>query len=614
VPLRIALAGIPNTGKTTLFNALTGLRHRVGNYPGITVEKRWGSLRLNGVQAELLDLPGSYSLDAASQEERVVCDVLTGMQNGAERPDGLVVVVDPFHLERDLYFVSQLHGIGLPMVLAINFWDEVRKKRLHIDLALLEKRFHVSAVPVSALRGEGLEALKKKMLDFSKNSSASPRSQWVKEDVMDAKRRYQGVEENLKGIVRHPPKRDPCQEMLDQIFLHPVLGPVLFLAVTLLIFQSIFTWALWPMGWIQSGVDFLGRVLSAVIPSTLLRSFLVNGILAGVGSIIVFLPQIAILFLFIGILNDTGYLARGAFLLDKLMSKVGLNGKSFLPLFSCFACAVPGIMATRTIENRKERLVTILVSPFMTCSARLPIYALVTAALIPPIAVGRVFNLQGIVFLSMYLLGIFAAMIMAWIFKRGIRSSELSHFFLELPPYRMPHWKTVFLLVRNQIKVFLKTAGSVILILSMVLWALMSFPSHVLEESIAGKVGHWMEPVLRPLGFDWKIDVGILASFAQREVFVSTLAIVHRIESTTVKSASRDENFLKLLQSHYTPLVGLSILVFYALACQCMSTLAVVRREAGSWKWPIFMFAYMSFLAYGASFFVYQGGRLLGFH
>jgi len=640
--LRVALAGVPNTGKTTLFNALTGLHHHVANYPGITVEKRWGRVRFNERWVEFLDLPGSYSLDADTQDERVVRDVLLGRQPGTPRPDGLVVVVNPFHLERDLYFVSQLQETGIPIVVAVNFWDEVKAKKLQLDLPLLEKRFQVHVVPISALKQEGLEKLKEHLFQFGHVQYPSMIRSTPKKDIQEAEDRYEQIERKLRGVVGVPKREDAFQKNLDRIFLHPFLGPLIFVLSLMLIFQSIFTWALWPMAWIQRGIDGIGRFLTHQIPDPLLQSFLVDGVLAGVGAVIIFLPQILILFFFIVILSDTGYLARGAFLLDRLMSKVGLNGRSFLPLFSCFACAVPGIMATRTIESRKERLITILVSPFMTCSARLPIYAMVTAALIPPITVWKVFNLQGIVFFSMYFLGIVAAMGVALLFKVGIRSEKSSHFFLELPAYRMPHWKTIYVTVRNQAKTFVKMAGSIILLFSIFLWALMYFPrpdaatflpsasieetapeavmplgktemeAQRLQESFAGRLGRWMEPGLRPLGFDWRIGIGIIVSFAQREVFVSTLAIVHQIENPDVASAT-DQNFLTLLKSRYTPLTGLSILVFYALACQCMATLAVVRRETGTWKWPVVMFAYMSCLAYGSSFLVFQGGKLLGF-
>jgi len=641
----IALVGNPNTGKTALFNTLTGLRHRVANYPGITVEKRWGEARYRNLVFDILDLPGTYSLDAESQEEKVVYDVLFGRQEGTGKPDLLIVIADPFHLERSLYLVSQLLDLRAPIVLALNYRDEAERRKLHVDAALLEKRLGLPVAFISAREHVGIPELWGKIVSSLSVTRQEGALLEVASALEEAKRRYAWVETTMKGVVTFPDQNKDIRERLDQIFLHPVLGFLIFFAVTFFIFQSIFTWAQIPMLWIEKGIGLLGLRLSPLLPQEVLRSFLIDGVLAGVGSVVMFLPQILILFFFIGVLEDTGYLARAAFLLDKIMAKVGLNGKSFLPLFSCFACAIPGIIATRTIENRKERLATILIAPLMTCSARLPIYTMITAALIPSVTVFGIFNLQGIVFVSMYFLGMAVAVAMSLIFKRTLPSKGRSHFFMELPPYRVPHWKSIFLSMRDRARIFLRMAGSVILVLSVFLWAAVSFPrpvsiaaefakkrihviqttssqeirtaalaavgreekSRYLEESVAGKVGHWVEPLLRPLGFDWKIGLGLIASFAQREVFVSTLAIVYKVGATGTQDLQH------ILQCTYTPLMGLSVLVFYALACQCMSTVAIVRRETGGWHWPFFMMTYMTLLAYGASWVVFQGGRLLGF-
>jgi len=701
----VALAGNPNTGKTALFNALTGLRHKVANYPGVTVEKRWGAAAIGTARCEVVDLPGIYSLDSSSIDERIARDVLCGRQAGARRPDVAVVLLDPFHLERSLYVALQVMELGLPTVLAVNFMDEVRRKRLRIDLERLGQRLPCPVVPISALTREGIDRLTAtiqqamgvgqrfvaswpwcdpstraitsdrqpslrvvpseghdpsssgfgQVLSPSKEGRGESRDDGGNDACATAQQRYAWIGKQLDGVLVYEPHHSDLRAVFDRILLHPVGGPLIFLSIMVLVFQSIFTWALVPMGWIAGVVDACQALVHRWLGSGLPASFLADGVIAGVGSVVLFLPQIVILFFFIGILEDTGYLARGAFLLDRLMHKVGLNGKAFLPLFSSFACAIPGIMATRTIENRRERLITILVAPFMTCSARLPVYALITAALIPSVTVLGALNLQGLVFVSLYLLGIMAAAVISVVLKKVLRSGEPSHFFLELPPYRMPQWRGLLTTLWTRARFFLQTAGSIILLLSIGVWCITAFPrpasvreafaqerqqvteqagddaaraeavagierresAALLEASAAGRLGRWLEPAIRPLGFDWKIGVAIIASFAQREVFVSTLSIINSLGSgsdgaTALEDTLRSARHPVTQQPLYPPAVGLSILVFYAFACQCVSTLAVVRRETGSWRWPAVMFAYMTVLAYVSSLIVYQSGRLLG--
>lgn len=653
-PLRVALVGNPNTGKTTLFNALTGLRHHVANYPGVTVEKRWGLANHDKIRLEVLDLPGIASLEPRSQDEKVVHDVLYGRQEGTAKPQVIIALADPFHLEKNLYLVSQLRSLHLPVVLAMSFMDQARKKGLKVDLKKLEARLGVPVIPVSGLRREGLEKLREKVAAAAEIKAPVARGGDVP-SAEDPQAIYRWVEKVIDGIFEKGATGRDFRAQLDAFFLHPLFGPMALAAIMFLVFQAIFSWATLPMDAITGLCDAAGSWVHAMVPQPLLAGFLADGVIAGVGSVLVFLPQIFLLFFFIGILEDTGYLARAAFLLDKLMSKVGLNGKAFLPLFSCFACAVPGIMATRVIENRRERLTTILVAPFMSCSARIPVYALVTAALIPPVKVLGVLNLQAVTFFGMYVLGIVVAVAMSWIFKSRLPSKESSHFFLELPPYRMPHWRTLVAHVWERSGTFVKSAGTIILLVSMALWVLTSFPrpasvteryareravvlqtvsdpaqraaeearidgeesSALLKQSVSGRLGHFIEPAIRPLGFDWKIGVGVLASFFQREVIVSTLAIIYNVGSDDRGTADlgkimREEKNPVTGKPLYPPLVGISILVFYALACQCISTLAVVRRETGTWLWPAFMFAYMTALAYAGSFLVYQGGKLLG--
>jgi len=684
---RIAVAGNPNCGKTTLFNALTGLRQKVGNYPGVTVEKKEGTfLGSHGEPLDLLDLPGCYSLQSRSPDEAVSRDVLLGRQADTPRPDAVLAVVDATNLERNLYLVSQLLELGLPVFLGLNMVDLVEKRGAVIDVPLLSEKLGIPVLPLVASKGTGLIALKQALsqspLPRPKVSPPLPEAlrkealliasllpdngAQVSEAVLllglapeqlkttpnlseellsslaasrlrleaaglepvsaavDA--RYDWIHEICSACVRTPESGGlTTSDKLDVVLTHGVWGWLAFIGAMTLMFFSIFTIAKIPTDWIAAAQSAIGSWIETLLSEGDFRSLLVDGVLAGVAGVVVFLPQILILTFFLGLLEDSGYMARAAFLMDRLMSRVGLHGKSFIPMLSSFACAIPGIMATRTIEQRKDRLVTILVAPLMSCSARLPVYTLLIAVLLPDVAIWK----KSLIMLSMYLLGIVAAFSMAWLFKKTLLRSETPILLMEMPPYRAPSMTGILLRMRERALLFLKRAGTVILALSVVLWALMTYPkpskpdatrAEQLSHSVAGRLGHALEPVIAPLGFDWKIGIGLIGSLAAREVFVSTMGIVYSVESEAPDSTALSLSDTMRAEKRadgtpvYTLLTGLALMVFYVLAMQCLSTLAVVRRETNSWGWPAFQFAYMTALAYAAAFLVYQGGRLLGLH
>ncbi len=617
----IALAGNPNSGKSTLFNALTGLRQKVANYPGVTVEKKTGRFTgMHGEPMEALDLPGSYSLEAQSPDEAIARDVLLGRRSDTRRPDAVISVVDASNLERNLYFTSQIADLGMPVIVALNMIDVAEQKGIRIDPGALEQQLGLPVIPMVASRGKGLVELKARLAQ----AIATPhRAAIAGSSVED---RYGWIYQVCSGAVRRPESpRRTLTDRMDAVLTHRVWGWVFFLALMALLFYSIFRIAAWPMEWIESGTAFAGEWLGGRMPAGDLRSLLVDGVVAGVGGVIVFLPQILILFFFLGLLEDSGYMARGAFIMDRLMAIVGLHGKSFIPLLSSFACAIPGVMAARTIENRGDRLATILICPLMSCSARLPVYALMIAVLLPAGA-GSTWTKAGIM-LSMYILGVVAAFGMAWLLKRTMFRGGPSMLLLEMPPYRFPSLKNTLLRMWERGRIFITHAGTMILALSIVLWASMTYPkpsqpdtppAEALSASLAGRMGHALEPVIRPLGYDWKIGIGLIASFAAREAFVGTMAIVHNLGDEREGGGATLCDALRAEKRSdgspvYTPLVCVGLMVFYVLSMQCMSTLAVVRRETNSWRWPVFQFAYMTVLAYGASLLVYQGGRLLGF-
>ncbi|MEZ5424289.1 MAG: ferrous iron transport protein B [Pyrinomonadaceae bacterium] len=653
--LTIALAGNPNAGKTTLFNALTGLKQKVANYPGVTVERKTGRWQLNGNGADLIDLPGLYSLDATSLDEQIARNVITGEQKGVRRPDVVVAVVDATNLERNLYLVTQLFDYKVPVVIALTMIDVFEKQDHEINIAKLSQLLKVPVVAINAKSGRGIKELAKEVHNAAeKGESSAP----VFNDVDETSgphakifARYSFISKAVQESTRHndTPKLR-ISSKIDKVLTHKFFGLVILVAVLLVVFQAIFSWATVPMDLLEKGFGGLSALVKENMPPGILTDLISDGIIAGVGGVVVFLPQILLLFLFISLLEDTGYMARAAFLMDKLMSKVGLHGKAFLPLVSSFACAIPGIMATRTIENRRDRFATIMVAPFMSCSARLPVYTLMIAAFFAGQTIFGFISVAAVLMLAMYSLGIAVAVVVAFILKRTVLKAPPPPFLMELPEYRVPNLRTVLQNMFTRAWLFLKRAGTVILAISILLWALMYFPrdlspapaadasttqaavvetgsepaedvvkeSEQLKHSFAGMLGHTIEPVIRPLGFDWKIGVALIASFAAREVLVSTLSIIYNVgkdadaESTTLVSAIRDAKGDDG-KPIWTPLTALTLMVFFVLAMQCMSTLAVVRRETNSWIWPIFMFSYMTVIAYTAAFLTYQGGRMLGF-
>ena len=609
-PLRLGLLGGPNSGKTTLFNALTGLRGRVGNYPGVTVERREGPMRLEGRRAVLVDLPGTYSLDPLSPDEAVVNRVLDGQLE--DPPDALVVVADACTLERSLLFVGQVLRRDLPACLVLTMTDELRARGGFLDLHRLEVALGVPVLGVVGHRGLGLEALKSLLAHpekWSRPVIPPP------EETVD---RAAWADSVLGAALARRPGASRATEAIDRIVLHPVAGSALFALVMVTFFQLVFAWAAPAMDRIDGAVASIADGVRATLPSGLLADFLADGLVAGVGAVVIFVPQIALLFGLLHLLEDVGYMARAAFVIDRVMGRIGLEGRSFVALLSSYACAVPGIMATRTIPSPRNRLVTILVAPLMTCSARLPVYALLIGAFVPATAVAGPLGLQGLTLLGLYVLGAVSALTVASVLQRTILPGEALPFYMELPPYRAPTLRLWLSQVWGSVWAFLRRAGTIILAASVLLWLLLTFPRsepppgasaaearrHGLEQSLAGRAGHAIEPVVAPLGFDWKIGVGLLASLAAREVIVSTLAQIYAAseEETSLRRAVREDVDPRTGQRVFTPATVASLLVFFVFALQCLSTIAIMRRETNSWRWPAFAFGYLLVLAYGASF------------
>ena len=725
---RVLVAGNANSGKTTIFNALTGARARVGNYPGVTVTRASRQIALPGdLRAEVVDLPGTYSLSTHSLDEQVAVDEVLGRRG--DHPDAVVVVVDACALERGLYLVLQIVETGVPVVVALNMVDEAAAAGIELDAAKLGDWLGVEVVPTVASAGDGFDALRAAIgrsvalavrneaagaslparaeaavAEVERSLDGAPfvrspagRRSWaiwsllshtpdeddddveglppaVRQRVDDVRRaaagegvnldqdliaaRYRWIE-TVVGDVRRTaaaaPPAHPWTDRIDSVLTHRVYGMGVFAVVMALLFEALFTWSEPFIGAIEGATAALQAGVTSLLPEGPLEDLMVNGVIAGVGNVVVFVPQIAMLFLFIAVLEDFGYLARVAFVIDRLMGRIGLHGKAFVPMLSGFACAIPAVMATRTIESRRDRLITMLTLPMISCSARLPVYALVTAVVFAGDArVFGVLSAGAVVLFSMYALSVTATLGAAAVLRRTVLHGPRLPLVLELPPYRMPVWRNVGLVAWRGLRKFLVDAGTIILTMTIILWALLSYPrsaeiearyeaeradieasgagpdvraerlaeldgreaGEALEYSVAGRVGRAIEPTIEPLGFDWRIGVGILGAFAAREVFVSTLGIVFGIaeadeESPSLRAslaAARHEDGSPLM----TPLAGVSLMVFFVLACQCMSTIGVVRRESGSWRWPIFMFGYMSVLAYGASLVVYQAGTLLG--
>jgi ferrous iron transport protein B len=695
----IALIGNPNSGKSSLFNLLTGLRQSVGNFPGVTVEKKEGGFRLpNKQDCIVLDLPGTYSLYPRRSDEWVSYKQLMTPEKG-ESVDLAVVVVDASNLRRNLLYVSQVIDLKIPVVVALTMVDLAKKRGIKIDVDCLSREMQVPVVVVNARTGKGIEQLKSTVAQmltievtgqdffpidalakeaigemrelipglgnygaihhlinhesFELENGIQEKIEKIEEkykfnhtkiQAEDIQLRYQKIRQVMLKSVEEESieKRKLFSEQLDHFFLHKTWGYLIMGVVLFILFQSVFWVAEYPMNLIESGVGMLGGWLGSVLPSGWIADIVVNGVLAGLGGILVFVPQIMILFGLITLLEDTGYMARISFLSDRIMRKVGLNGKSVMPMIGGFACAVPAIMSARNIENKKERLLTIMVTPFMSCSARLPVFTILASMVVPNKNILGIFSLQGLVLMGLYVLGIVIALLVSYLMNLFIKIKEKSFFILELPVYRQPRWKNILYTMVEKAKVFVFDAGKVIMIISLVLWAFSSFgptekrnkikenyailikndpvnenkyqaekSSALLESSYAGIMGRSIEPVIRPLGYDWKIGIALITSFAAREVFVGTMATLYSVGNNADENSETLRNKMSAAKRAdgspvYTTATGYSLLIFYLLAMQCMSTLAVVKRETGSWKWPIIQLVYMTGLAYLLSFIAYQ--------
>jgi ferrous iron transport protein B len=595
-----------------LFNALTGARQKVGNYPGVTVERHSGRLTLaDGRPVELVDLPGAYSLEPASPDEAVTRDVLTGQQKGERQPDALVIVLDASNLDNHLRFALQLIELGLPTIVALNMVDLARRDGLELDPKRLEAELGVPVIETVAVRRRGIQELQT-VVDDMLSAPFCGVQKPIKSDLIHLQRRAREIA--TAAVVSETPVRR-WTHRLDAVLLHPVAGPLILAAIMFVMFQAVFAWSETPVAWIESGVAALAGLASSVIPAGVFRSLLVDGVISGVGAVVVFLPQILILFLFILLLEGTGYMVRAAFLMDKLMHGVGLSGRAFIPLLSSFACAVPGIMATRTIDDPKDRLTTILVAPLMTCSARLPVYTLIIAAFIRNERLAWGVGLQGVVMFGLYVTGIVGALLAAYVLRRGVLKGGGSGFMMELPKYQWPLLKDVAIGVLTRAQIFLKRAGTIILGTTILLWALASFPQarpgeSQVEASVAGKIANGVEVVVRPIGFNHDIALALLPAMAAREVAVSAIATVYSIDSSDEEvAATKLEDRLK---GRWSLATALAFLAWFVFAPQCISTIAVTRRETNGWKWPLFMVGYLFVLAYAAAGATYWTAVALG--
>jgi ferrous iron transport protein B len=613
---RLGLLGAPNSGKTTLFNALTGMRARVGNYPGVTVERREARVEIEGREIVLIDLPGTYSLTPISSDEAVVADLLEGRIEGAAAPDALVLTADACTLERSLLLAAQVLQLGIPTCLVLTMVDELRARGGQIDLEALSRGLGIPVVGVVGNRGLGVEKLRT-LLASSERWTAP-----VLAPPVRSEERNGWVESVLANAGRQAPGGDALTSRIDGALLHPLWGSLIFIAVMVLFFQLIFAWATPAMDAIDTGIGALSDAVQQRMTPGLLSDFLTDGIIAGVGAVVIFLPQIVLLFSLLAFLEGLGYMARAAFVVDRAMSRVGLEGRAFVALLSSYACAIPGIMAARTVPSPSQRLITILVAPLMTCSARLPVYTLLISAFVPASASMGPLGLQGLTLFGLYLLGGLAALLAAAVLKRFVLRGDDLPFYLELPPYRWPRPRVVALQVWDRAKAFLKRAGTVILLVAIVLWVLLNFPRPEIppgtpdavagqirvEQSAAGQLGKAIEPLVAPLGFDWKIGVGLVASLAAREVIVATLAQIYAVsdQDHSLREAIRRDRHRSTGELVFTPATVASLLVFFVFALQCMSTIAVMRRETNSWRWPIFAFGYLLVMAYGASFATYR--------
>jgi ferrous iron transport protein B len=697
--IRVALVGNPNTGKSTLFNVLTGLNQKIGNFPGVTVDKKVGYTQLaDGRSAEIVDLPGTYSLYPKSQDESIVFSVLADRSSPLV-PDLVVVILDATNLKRNLLLYTQVADLKIPVIIALNMMDMANKAGINIDINALAAKLGVPVIPISARKLEGIDKLKAAVSFANKialqensidvrsiapaivdsisselnidnhyfalqlahqhehlkflSSQQSDRIEQLelehgfhsqKAQGAETIARYAFINELLYDTVKTPATAhdETFSNKIDKVLTHKIFGFVIFFAILLFMFQAIFSWASYPMDLIEGLFIWTQDTLKTLLPEGPLTSLLVDGVVAGLSGVLVFIPQIAILFAFISILEDTGYMARVTFMMDKVMRKVGLNGKSVVPLIGGFACAVPSIMSTRTIENWKDRMITIMVTPLVACSARLPVYTLLIALVVPDQRVWGIFNLQGLALTAMYVLSLLSAIIVAWVFKLILKARERGYFIMELPVYRMPRWNNVAFSMYDRSKSFVLEAGKVIIAVSIILWVLASYgpgnrfekieqkyarteytfnftpeelstlaSSEKLESSYAGVLGHFIEPAIRPLGYDWKIGIALITSFAAREVFVGTMATIYSVsggdgDTASVLQKMRNAKNSKTQQPVFTVAVAFSLMMFYAFAMQCASTVAIVYRETKSWRWPLIQLTYMTVLAYLISFITYQ--------
>ncbi|MBV9406350.1 MAG: ferrous iron transporter B [Acidobacteriaceae bacterium] len=601
-PIIVAIVGPPNSGKSTLFNRLTGLRQKVANFPGVTVEHRMGKARLKDPhEVFLVDLPGIYSLHPRAEDEQVTHDVLTGERPDFPKPDAVILILDSTNLGRHLVLAAPILSLALPTLILLNMSDDLAIRGGKVDVAALSAELNCPVALISASKGRGIESIQQFLLGTAVRLNAPPPKIElpVLQDVPKCRQwaARLGVRASYKAPA--PPL---WTRRLDAVFLHPIGGPLIFTAIVIAVFQSIFSWAQPLMIGLQQAILAFGRGMQNVLPDTPWRSLLIDGVWSGVGSVIVFLPQILLLFLFIGILEDSGYLARAALIADRTMAKIGLQGKSFIPLLSAYACAVPAIMSTRVIENKRDRTATIMIAPLMTCSARLPVYTLIISAFVPNLPVLKgVLSLPAAVMLGLYVLGFTTAVLIARLLKSSVLKSGPSSFMLEMPPYRWPTWQSLLLRLIDRAKIFLRRAGTVILLVAVLLWGLAHLPLHEgktppLERSYAADVGKAIEPAIKPLGFNWKIGIGLITSLFAREVIVGTLGTIYGIEGD-----EQSKGLQQAVRQDLTPAGAVALLVFFAFAMQCFSTLAVVKRETGGWKWPIFQFSYMLALAYCGS-------------
>jgi ferrous iron transport protein B len=607
----VALVGNPNCGKTALFNRLTGSQQKVANYAGVTVERKEGRFATAAGKAlRVLDLPGTYSLHPRSLDERVTVDVLMGHAEGEKRPDLVVCVVDATNLRRNLRLVLAVKRTGIPCMVALNMIDLAERRGLSIDADALSRELGLPVVRTVAVQGDGAQALKaaldlpalwKRVAD-AEVLPASPER--------DLRGDHEAVREMLErlGLDRAVPNQ--LSDRIDRIALHPVAGPLLLTIVLFLMFQAVFAWAEVPMGWIETATASVGQLLGDLLPEGWLRSLLVDGIVAGAGGVLVFLPQIVILFFFILVLEESGYLPRAAFLLDRLMGSVGLSGRSFIPLLSSFACAIPGIMAARTISNQRDRLVTILIAPLMTCSARLPVYALLIGAFIPARQLWGGIELQGLVLLGLYLAGIVGAMLVAWVLKQFTTRGQVRTLMMELPDYHWPVLRNIAIGLWQRVMIFLRRVGGIILLLTVLLWFLASFPASpeaatgpAIEHSLAGMLGRALAVVMAPIGFNWQISIALVPGLAAREVAVSSLGTVYALSATADDTA---QSLTPLIAADWSLATALSLLAWYVFAPMCVSTLATIRRETGGWTMPLAAAAYLFALAYLAAFITYR--------